>query len=256
MDLIGMAFCYTLLCKTSIPNARDEDTPMSAPARSRVPTPITAPAAAKPAQVRLAIGLQYPLIRAGVRELVAGDPSITIVGETDSSHALLDLVRENDANIALVCVRLPGTGYRELIHRLRDARPGIGVLLMSLRFSAELGLDALRHGAAGYVANECPIAGILAAIRTVGSGGRQVAPEVAELLAAEFTTRGSAPTRRLSPREREVLDGIGEGRSHKQIAAQLNVSAKSIGTYRSRALTKLGLRTTADLVRYSVRREA
>jgi DNA-binding NarL/FixJ family response regulator len=229
---------------------------MTAAARKRIPTPVGEHTMAIPAPVRLAIGLQYPLIRAGVRELVAGDPSIAIVGEADSSQALLDLVRNSDANIALICVRLPGTGYRELIRRVREARPGIGVLLMSLRFSAELGLDALRHGAAGYVANECPIAGILAAIRTVGSGGRQVAPEVAELLAAEFTTHRSAPTRRLSPRERAVLDGIGEGRSHKQIAAALNVSAKSIGTYRSRALTKLGLRTTADLVRYTVRREA
>ena len=228
---------------------------MPATARKRVPTPISDAAVANPAPVRLAIGLHYPLIRAGVRELVAGDQSIAIVGEAETSQALLDLVRETDASIALICVTLPGAGYRELIRRLREARPGIGVLLMSLRFSAELGLDALRHGAAGYVANECPMAGILAAIRTVGLGGRQVAPEVAELLSAEFAARSSARTRRLSPRECAVLDGIVEGRSHKQIASQLNVSAKSIGTYRSRALIKLGLRTTADLVRYGVRRE-
>ncbi len=228
---------------------------MSATARKRVPTPVSEAAVATSTSIRLAVGMQYPLIRAGVRALIAGDRSISIVGEADTGPALLDLVRESDANIALLCVRLPGAGYRELIHALREARPGIGVLLISLRFSAELGLDALRHGAAGYIANECPTAGILAAIRTVGSGGRQVAPEVAELLSAEFAGRRSMPTRRLSPRECAVLDGIVEGRSHKQIASKLNVSAKSIGTYRSRALIKLGLRTTADLVRYGVRRE-
>jgi DNA-binding NarL/FixJ family response regulator len=228
---------------------------MTATAKKRVPTAFRETPVSGPAAVRLAVGLQYPLIRAGVRELVAGDPSIAIAGEADSSCALLDVVRHSDANVALVCVRLTGNGYREIIRQLRDANPQVGVLVMSLGFSADLGLDALRHGAAGYVSNDREIGEILAAIRTVGAGGRYVAPEVGELLAAELTRSRSAHTRRLSPRESAVLGGLVEGQSHKQIAAALAVSAKSIGTYRSRVLRKLGLRTTADLVRYAVRRE-
>jgi two-component system, NarL family, invasion response regulator UvrY len=205
--------------------------------------------------IRLVVAAPLPLIRAGFRNLVAGDCSITIVGEADSAAALLDLLRKTTANVALVCFRLPGTGYRELIRQLRESNPGVGVLVMSLRFSAELGVDALRHGAAGYVSNDREMTELLAAVRTVGSGGRYVSSEMAELLATELAQPRPARTRRLSPRECAVLGGIGEGRSHKQIAAELAVSAKSVGTYRSRVLRKLGLRTTADLVRYVVRRE-
>lgn len=219
------------------------------PAASRTET------TASPAAIRLAVGLRFPLFRAGVRALIAGDHAIAIVGEADSDCALVDLVRESTANIALVCIKVPGTGCREIIQQLRGSRPGVSVLVMTLRFSAEFGLDALRHGAAGYVSNDREMTEILTAIRTVGSGGRYVAPEVAELLAAELTQPRSARTRRLSPRECAVLGGLVEGRSHKQIAAELDVSAKSIGTYRARVLRKLGLRTTADLVRYVVRRE-
>ena len=229
---------------------------MSAEFSSTVPAAFRDTTKPSRSPIRLVVAVQYPLIRAGIRELVARDHAITIVGEAHTASELAELVRERSADVALVCIRLHGASYGEIIRQLRETSPGIGVLLMSLRFSAELGLDALRLGAAGYVANECPEAGILAAIRTVGSGGRQVAPEVAELLAAELSHPHSARTRRLSPRESAVLGGIVNGRSHKEIAAELDVSAKSIGTYRSRVLRKLGLRTTADLVRYAVRREA
>jgi two-component system invasion response regulator UvrY len=228
---------------------------MPATARKSVPTAFHEAPVSGQADIRLAVGLQYPLIRAGVRELVANDSTISISGEADSSCALLNVVRNSDANVALVCIKLTGKGYREIIRQLRESRPNVAVLVMSLRFSADLGVDALRHGAAGYISNDREIGEILTAIRTVGAGGRYVAPEIAELLAAELTHPRSTHTRRLSPRENAVLGGLVEGQSHKQIAATLAVSAKSIGTYRSRVLRKLGLRTTADLVRYAVRRE-
>lgn len=212
-------------------------------------------ATTNPATIRLAVGLRFPLFRAGVRALVADDRAIDIVGEADSDCALVDLVRESTANIALVCIKVPGPGCREIIRQLRESRPGVGVLVMTMRFSADFGLDALRHGAAGYVSNDREMAEILTAIQTVGSGGRYVPAEIADLLVSELTEPRSAPTRQLSPREGAVLKGIVEGRSHKEIAAELRVSAKSVGTYRSRVLRKLGLRTTVDLVRYAVRRE-
>jgi DNA-binding NarL/FixJ family response regulator len=228
---------------------------MSAQARKTVPVTFREATKTSPAPIRLAVGLHYPLIRAGVRQLVSSDQSIAIVGEADNSCALLDVVRSTNANVALLCIRLPGLGYRDIIRQLRESSPGVGILVMSLRFSADLGVDALRHGAAGYLSNDRALSEILAAIRTVGNGGRHVAPEVGELLAAELTPQRTARTRRLSPRECAVLGGLAEGRSHKQIAAELEVSAKSVGTYRSRVLRKLGLRTTVDLVRYAMRNE-
>jgi two-component system, NarL family, invasion response regulator UvrY len=202
-------------------------------------------------RLRLIVADDHPLIRAGFRQLAAGDPAISVVGEAVDGRSLLELLHTTPADIIILDINMPGPGFRELIRKIRTEFPKVRVLVVSMYPEGELALEALRAGAAGYVNKTHAESELLAAVRKVGHGGRFITPALAEWLVTE-TEAGSSAGRRLSRREREVLELLAEGKSHKEIAATMSISPKTIGTYRSRLLRKLNLKTTADLIRYAV----
>jgi DNA-binding NarL/FixJ family response regulator len=200
---------------------------------------------------RLIIADDHPLIRAGFRQLATGDPAIRVVGETGDGHTLLELLRTTPADVVVLDINMPGPGFLELIRQIRKEFPTVRVLVMSVYPEGEYALQALQAGAAGYVTKTEAQAELLAAVRKVARGGKFVTPSLAEWLATEL--EGGFPSRdAVSPRERQVLVQLAEGKSYKEIAAALSVSPKTIGTYRGRLLSKLKLKTTADLIRYAV----
>jgi len=202
-------------------------------------------------RLRLIVADDHPLIRAGFRQLAAGDPAISVIGEAVDGWSLLELLHTTPADIVILDINMPGPGFRELIRKIRTEFPKVRVLVVSMYPEGELALEALRAGAAGYVNKAHAESELLAAVRKVGHGGRFITPALAEWLVTE-TEAGSSAGRRLSRREREVLELLAEGKSHKEIAAIMSISPKTIGTYRSRLLRKLNLKTTADLIRYAV----
>jgi len=202
-------------------------------------------------RLRLVVADDHPLIRAGFRQLAAGDPTISVVGEAVDGRSLLELLHTTPVDIVTLDINMPGPGFRELIRRIRTEFPKVRVLVVSMYPEGELALEALRAGAAGYVNKTHAESELLAAVRKVGHGGRFITPALAEWLMTE-TEAGSFAGHRLSRREREVLELLAEGKSHKEIAATMSISPKTIGTYRSRLLRKLNLKTTADLIRYVV----
>jgi two-component system, NarL family, invasion response regulator UvrY len=202
-------------------------------------------------RLRLIVADDHPLIRAGFRQLAAGDQAISVVGEAVDGRSLLELLHTTPADIVILDINMPGPGFRELIRKIRTEFPKVRVLVVSMYPEGELALEALRAGAAGYVNKAHAESELLAAVRKVGHGGRFITPALAEWLVTE-TEAGSSAGRRLSRREREVLELLAEGKSHKEIAAIMSISPKTIGTYRSRLLRKLNLKTTADLIRYAV----
>ena len=201
---------------------------------------------------RLIVADDHPLIRAGFRQLAARDPTISVVGEAVDGRSLLELLHTTSADIVVLDINMPGPGFLELIRQIRKEYPRVQVLVVSMYPEGELSLQALRAGAAGYVNKTHAESELLAAVRKVGQGGRFITPALAEWLVTE-TEAGLSPARDpLSAREREVLGLLAEGKSHKEIAAAMSISPKTIGTYRSRLLRKLNLKTTADLIRYAV----
>lgn len=200
--------------------------------------------------IRLIVADDHPLIRAGFRQLAATDPTIRVVGEAVDGRSLLELLHTTPADIVILDINMPGPSFLELIRRIREEFPKVRVLVVSMYPEGELALQALRAGAAGYVNKTHAESELLAAVRKVGRGGRFITPALAEWLVTE--TEAGFGRDRLSGREREVLRLLAEGKSHKEIAAAMSISPKTIGTYRSRLLRKLNLKTTADLIRYAV----
>jgi DNA-binding NarL/FixJ family response regulator len=201
---------------------------------------------------RLIIADDHALIRAGFRQITTRDPEITVIGEASDGISLLETLRTTPADVVALDINMPGPGYLELIRRIRSEFPDVRVLVVSMYPEGELALEALRAGAAGYVTKTHAESELLTAVKKVCSGGRFVTPTLGEIMAAELEAKAAGAGDRLSAREREVLALLARGKSYKEAAALLGTSPKTIGTYRSRLLAKLGLKTTADLVRYAV----
>lgn len=204
---------------------------------------------------RLVIADDHALIRAGFRQLAARDSDITVVGEAADGKSLLALLTTTAADVVALDISMPGPGFQELIRAIRAGFPRTQVLVVSMYKEGEVALRAIQAGAAGYVTKTHAESELLAAIRRVARGGRYVTPSLAEWLAARLAGESGAVEERLSDRERHVLMLLAQGKSYKEVGAALSVSPKTVSTYRSRVLRKLGLKTTADLVRYVVEHE-
>lgn len=205
--------------------------------------------------IRLAIADDHPLIRAGFRQLAARDATISVVLEAADGTELLRALRATPADVVTTDINMPGPGFQELIAEIRAAHPALRVLVVSMYPERDLAVRALQAGAAGYVTKTHAESELLAAVRKVARGGKYVTPTLAERL-AERLEHGVAETGELSDRERDVLRLLAAGKSHKEIAAMLSISAKTISTYRARLLRKLGAHTTADLIRYVLQEES
>jgi DNA-binding NarL/FixJ family response regulator len=156
-------------------------------------------------------------------------------------------------DIILLDVSMPGAAFIETLSDLRARHPSVRILVLSAHPEDQWAMRSLQAGAAGYLTKDHSPEQLVNAIRRVARGGKYVSETMAERLAGMMDSgRTRAPHELLSDREFEVLRALGGGMMVKDVAAQLHLSAKTVSTYRTRLLEKMGLRTKADLVRYVV----
>jgi DNA-binding NarL/FixJ family response regulator len=176
-----------------------------------------------------------------------------VVGEASSGGELLERIGWSDAGVLLLDISMPGPGVLELLQELRQRRPGLHVLVLSMHPEEQYAVRVLRAGADGYLTKEQTGEHLLNAIRRVAQGGKYVTASLAERLALGLTTPELGRSHEtLSDREYAVFRYIASGLSLKQIAATLELSPKTVSTYRTRVLEKMGLKTNADLIRYAL----
>jgi len=203
--------------------------------------------------IRIVIADDHPIVRAGFRQLVAEDPQLRVVAEAGDTTELLAVLAAHEADVVLLDISMPGIAFLELVQRIRTTRPHARILVVSMHPEDQVAVRAIEAGADGYVMKTQSADELVGAIRKVHAGGKHVGPALAERLAAELAARRDGRARRdLSAREREILMLLGSGKSLKEIGARLTLSPKTVSTYRSRILTKLALKTNADLVRYVI----
>jgi DNA-binding NarL/FixJ family response regulator len=203
--------------------------------------------------IRIVIADDHPIVRAGFRQLVAEDPQLRVVAEAGDTSELLAVLAAQEADVVLLDIGMPGIAFLDLVQRIRTTRPRARILVVSMHPEDQVAVRAIEAGADGYVMKTQSADELVGAIRKVHAGGKHVGPALAERLAAELAARRNGRARRdLSTREREILMLLGAGKSLKEIGARLTLSPKTVSTYRSRILTKLALKTNADLVRYVI----
>jgi two-component system invasion response regulator UvrY len=185
--------------------------------------------------------------------ILAGEFPGALLGEAGTPQEALDLVCNQDWDLIILDVNLPGRDGIELLKEIRSARPKVQVMILSMHSEEQFAVRALRAGAASYLTKDSSPEILLQAVRRLLAGGKFITPSLAERLALHLdadTTK--MPHESLSDREFEVLRLIGSGKTVGNIAEQLSLNVKTISTYRARILEKMGLSNNADLVQYCV----
>lgn len=202
----------------------------------------------------VAIVDDHQIVRAGFRDMLEDELGVELAFEAGSGEAALELVRSKPCNVMLLDLSLPGKSGVDTLREMRQRHPDVRVLVLSGFPEERYALSMLRNGADGYLCKDCEREELIKAIRTVASGRRYVSPRTAQLLADEMTGASrAAPHDALSERELQVFLRLASGASVSDIADGLHLSVKTISTYRTRLLEKLGVSSNAELAAYAIR---
>lgn len=206
--------------------------------------------------IRVILAEDHTLMRAGVRTLLQNFSDIEVVAEAGDGREVLRQVEDHIPDVVLMDIGMPILNGFEATSQVRQAFPGVGVIILSMHTNEEYVLRALRSGANGYVVKEAEEEELCMAIRAVAGGKTYLSPLVANYLADYVRRTGGnmekSPFERLTPRQREILQLIAEGHTTKEIAGILHLSAKTIETHRSQLMDHLDIHDIAGLVRYAI----
>ena len=203
--------------------------------------------------IRVFIADDHAVVRRGLAQIMADQDDLKVAGEADNGEDTLKAIRSDGVDVLVLDIAMPGLSGLDVLNQLQELRPGLPVLILSIYPEKQYAIRAFKAGAAGYLTKESAPDELVSAVRAVATGKRYVSQSLAELIADELMGEKEPQSHQaLSDREFQVLRLIASGRSTGQIADQLNLSAKTISTYRARVLDKLNLDTTADIIRYAL----
>lgn len=196
----------------------------------------------------------HAIFRSGMRRLLSDEPDMRVSGEAANGQEVLERLAADRYSVVLLDINMPGRSGLDTLKRIRAAWPDLPVLMLSMYPEEQYALIAIEGGANGYLSKDRDAAELLQAIRTAAAGGKYLSPGVAvQLLTRPRNEGNQAPHLGLSARELEILHLIVRGVSLTEIGEKLFLSVKTISTYRSRLLSKLGVDSNAELVRYALR---
>jgi DNA-binding NarL/FixJ family response regulator len=205
--------------------------------------------------IRVALADDHPVVLAGIKALIQAAPEMELVGEASDGRAALEMIRATAPDVAVIDVSMPGPHGADLARRVAELCPGVKILVLTVHEDRAYVQQLLQAGARGYVLKRSAADELVRAIRIVFAGDLHIDPAItSKLLTGMMAASSAGPAAELSQREEEVLKLTAQGFSNKEVAAQLNLSVKTIETYKARAAEKLGLRTRAEIVRYSAAR--
>ncbi len=203
--------------------------------------------------IRVVSADDHSLVRRGVRQLLANAAGIQLVGEAADGDQLMRVLQEQACDVLLLDISMPGRDGLTLLKEVHGRWPGIAVVIVSMHPERQYAVHALRSGALGYLTKDGAPEQLIEAVRIVAAGGRFMSGAMAEALADRVSGDWGKPAHEtLSSRELKVLVRIGEGRTVGEIAEELFLRTNTVKTYRVRVLAKLGLSSTADLIRYVI----
>jgi two-component system invasion response regulator UvrY len=204
--------------------------------------------------IKIFIADDHAIVREGLKQIVAETTDMTVTDEADTGHEVLEKVSENDYDVLVLDITMPGLNGLDALKQLRSQRPDLPVLVLSIHPEEQYAVRVLRAGASGYLTKESAPDELISAIRKVSMGGKYVTPSLAEKLASDLVADGKKPLHEtLSDREYQVLCMIASGKTVTEIAEELFLSEKTISTYRSRILEKMKMKTNAELIHYAIK---
>lgn len=204
--------------------------------------------------VRIVIVDDHAIVRAGLRQFLAEQVDLQVVGEAADGRAALDLLRTGEIDVMIMDVSMPGQNGVEALAAVKARSPDLPVLILSSYPEQHYATALLKQGASGYLNKECDPSEIVNAVRTLARGRRYISPAVAELLAEQVSGKAEGlPHEQLSEREFQVFLRLARGETIGAIAESLSLSVKTVSTYRTRVMEKMLLASNSDLTYYAMK---
>jgi DNA-binding NarL/FixJ family response regulator len=203
--------------------------------------------------IRILIADDHTIVREGLKQVLSATQDLSVVGEAQNGHEVLQQVRALDFDVLLLDMSMPGKSGIELIKQVRAEKPKLHILVLSMHQEQQYAVRAIRAGAAGYLTKDSASAQLVSAIRKVAGGGAFITEAVAQELAfgAMPQTEG-LPHQALSDREFQVFRELASGKAVSDIAAELHLSVKTVSTHKSRIMEKMNMNNPAELIRYAI----
>jgi DNA-binding NarL/FixJ family response regulator len=207
--------------------------------------------------MRVLLADDHNLVRAGIRALLEAIPDLTIVGEAADGRTALELLGALEPDLALVDIAMPGLNGLELAERVARELPRTRLVILSMHGTPAHVAQALRAGVAGYLLKDAAAEELPLLLRAVARGETYLSPAISQQVVEGYLARkapaAAGPAEILTPRQREILQLVAEGKSTKEVAAALELSVKTVETHRAQIMDRLGIRDLAGLVRYAIR---
>ena len=208
-------------------------------------------------KARILLADDHMIIRQGLCSLIGRENGMEVVAEADDGRQAVGLAREFKPDVIVMDISMPNLNGIEAARQILSENPATKVIALSMHADGEFITRMLEAGASGYLLKDCAFEELITAIRTVLAGRNFLSPSIAHTVAggparAPASSAGAALSS-LTPREREVLQLITEGKSTKQAASDLDVSVKTVETHRHNIMEKLGIHTVAELTKFAIR---
>ena len=207
--------------------------------------------------IRILLADDHKIVRDGLTSMLQAQPDMDVVAQADNGRSAVQMTDELRPDVVVMDVGMPDLNGIEATRQVTEAAPGVHVIALSMHSDRRFVEGMLSAGAAGYILKDSAFEELATAIRTVVDGQTYLCPMVTGIVVANYVRRRPGPESSahtaLTPREREVLQLLAEGKATKQVASRLDVSVKTVETHRSRLMAKLGIHSIAELTKYAIR---
>jgi len=204
--------------------------------------------------IRLIIADDHTLVRKGLKQLILESPDISVVDEAKDGREVIKKLETSQYDMVLMDISLPGRSGLDVLKQIKEFKPDLPVLMLSMHPEEQYAVRSIRAGASGYLTKESAPAELLSAIHKVAAGGKYITSTLAEKLAVEIERKTDAVLHEtLSDREYQILCMMASGKTVKEVAEILSLSVKTISTHRAHILQKMGMKNNAQLTHYAIK---
>jgi len=206
--------------------------------------------------LRILITDDHAVVRRGLEQVLEEEFDKVVFGEAQNTREMIEHLQKKTWDVVILDITLPGRSGLEVLEELKLTHPNLPVLVLSMHPEDQYGIRVLKSGASGYMTKESAPDEIVMAIKKILRGGKYISPALAERLASNLGVDREKPLHEaLSDREYEVMVMICAGKILKEIAQKLDLSIKTVSTYRSRILKKMKMENNAELIRYAIKNQ-
>ncbi|MFZ3136521.1 MAG: response regulator transcription factor [Thermodesulfovibrionales bacterium] len=206
--------------------------------------------------IKILIADDHTIFREGLKHILAEYPDLVVADEANNGQEVLDKIWKNNYDMVLLDITMPGMTGLEVLKQLKNEKPKLPVLILSMHPEEQYAIRVLRAGASGYLTKESAPDELITAIRKISQGRKYITSSLAERLATEVEADSEKPLHDiLSDREYQVVRMIAAGKTVKHIAKELSLSIKTVSTYRTRIMEKMKMKTNAEVMHYVIKHQ-